>query len=49
MIHDVQKQSDNRNIPFDRVGVKDLRYPITLMDRNGGLQHTVSSIKLKML
>lgn len=43
---DVQTQADHRNISIDKVGVKDIRYPVTVMDRNKGVQHTVASINM---
>jgi len=43
---DVQNQIDHRNINIDKVGVKDIRYPITVMDKNNGMQHTVASINM---
>ncbi|MCE5336397.1 MAG: GTP cyclohydrolase FolE2 [Desulfobacteraceae bacterium] len=43
---DVQSLSDHRNINIDKVGVKDIRYPITVMDRNNGVQHTVASVNM---
>lgn len=43
---DVQNQFDHRNINVDKVGVKDIRYPVTVMDRNNGHQHTVASINM---
>ncbi len=43
---DVQNQADHRNINIDKVGVKDIRYPVTVMDRNNGVQHTVASINM---
>jgi GTP cyclohydrolase I len=43
---DVQNQYDHRNINIDKVGVKDIRYPITVMDRDSGVQHTVASINM---
>ena len=43
---DVQSQPDLRNIPIDRVGVKNLRYPITVLDRTNKKQRTVASINL---
>ena len=33
-IPDVQNQPDERNIPIDKVGVKGLRYPISVKDRS---------------
>ena len=43
---DIQNQRDHRNIPIDRVGIKNLRYPITVRDRRDGYQHTVASINM---
>jgi GTP cyclohydrolase IB len=45
-IIDVQSQVDHRNINIDKVGVKNIRYPITVMDRHSGHQHTVASINM---
>ena len=43
---DIQNQLDYRNIPIDKVGIKNLRYPITVLDRKIGFQHTVASINM---
>ncbi|MFH1672512.1 MAG: GTP cyclohydrolase FolE2 [Pseudomonadota bacterium] len=43
---DMQSQPDNRNIPIDKVGVKDIRYPITVFDRKNSVQHTVAIINM---
>ena len=43
---DIQSQHDFRNIPVDKVGIKDLRYPITVLDRKNGFQHTIASINM---
>jgi GTP cyclohydrolase IB len=43
---DVQNRRDHRNINVDKVGVKEIRYPITVMDKHSGLQHTVGSINM---
>ncbi len=43
---DIQNQRDYRNIPIDKVGIKNLRYPITVLDRRDGYQHTVASINM---
>ncbi len=41
---DIQKQRDYRNIPIDKVGIKNLRYPIKVMDKNKGVQSTIATI-----
>ncbi len=43
---DVQSQPDDRNIAIDKVGVKNIRYPITVLDRANGAQQTVASINM---
>ena len=43
---DIQNQRDYRNIPIDKVGIKNLRYPIKVLDRKKGCQHTVASINM---
>jgi GTP cyclohydrolase FolE2 len=43
---DVQGKSDGRNVAIDKVGVKGVRYPITLRQACGGEQHTVALINL---
>jgi GTP cyclohydrolase I len=45
-IPDIQNLPDNRQIPIDKVGVKGLRYPISVKDRSKGLQHTVGLFDL---
>jgi GTP cyclohydrolase IB len=43
---DVQGLSDARNIPIDKVGVKDVTYPITLRTPDGGTQSTIATINM---
>jgi len=43
---DVQASSDKRNIAIDRVGVKDITYPIRLRTPDGGEQSTVASVNM---
>ena len=43
---DIQNLRDHRNIPIDKVGIKNLRYPITVLDRENGFQHTVATINM---
>ncbi len=45
-IPDVQNERDFRNIPINQVGIKNLRYPITVRDRRDGFQHTVATINM---
>src|SRR5512136_2834024 len=43
---DMQKRRDTRNIPIDKVGVKDISYPIVVMDKNNEFQHTVARVNM---
>ena len=43
---DVQSEKDLRNIPLKHVGIKDLRWPIELLDKEKGSQHTVARVTL---
>ncbi len=43
---DVQGFSDQRNVAIDRVGVKDVVYPMKLATRDGASQSTVASISM---
>ncbi|MBF0369613.1 MAG: GTP cyclohydrolase I FolE2 [Magnetococcales bacterium] len=43
---DVQSQTDNRQLSIDKVGVKDIRYPIEVRDRRQGTQHTIASVNM---
>ena len=43
---DIQNERDYRNIPIDKVGIKNLQYPITVLDRRNKFQHTVANINM---
>jgi len=44
---DVQGSQDHRQVAIDRVGVKDIRYPIALnCPQTGGKQHTVAMVNM---
>jgi GTP cyclohydrolase I len=43
---DMQKHPDSRRIPIAKVGVKDITYPIVVMDKNRTLQHTVARVNM---
>ncbi len=43
---DVQNHQDTRNIDIDQVGVKGIRYPITVLDKDMGEQQTVAEINM---
>lgn len=43
---DTQNQKDIREIPIDKVGVKNLRYPIAVKDKSINIQHTIATIAM---
>jgi len=43
---DIQSLPDNRNIPLDRVGIKGLRWPITVLDKKSGTQNTIATVNM---
>jgi GTP cyclohydrolase IB len=46
VIPDVQSSADTRRIAIDRVGIKSIRHPVRVRDRNGGAQHTVAHFNM---
>lgn len=45
-LKDTQNEPDHRQIPIDRVGVKNLRFPIQIRDKAHATQSTVATIAL---
>jgi len=45
-VNDIQNQRDHRRIEINKVGVKNIRYPITVLDKAKGFQHTVASVNM---
>ena len=43
---DTQNQKDVREIPIDKVGVKNLKYPIAVKDKTKEIQHTIATIAM---
>lgn len=43
---DTHNQTDHRKIDINRVGVKQLRFPIAVRDKNASLQHTIATVSL---
>ncbi|CAN5735606.1 GTP cyclohydrolase FolE2 [soil metagenome] len=46
MLHDTQSQRDARGIPIDRVGVKNIRFPLRIKDRDQLEQSTIAMVSL---
>ena len=45
-LEDVQASADKRNIAIDKVGIKDLRHPIKVMQRDGESQHSIANVSM---
>ena len=45
-IPDVQATPDARKLAIDKVGIKSIRHPIQIMQRAGGVQHTVATFNM---
>ncbi len=45
-IADVQNTPDNRKLPIDKVGIKNIRHPVRVRDRSGGEQHTIATFNM---
>ena len=43
---DIQSSKDTRNIKIDQVGIRGIRYPITLLDKQNSTQHSIASINM---
>ena len=39
---DVQGLADTRRIAINQVGIKSIRHPVKILDRTGGIQHTIA-------
>jgi len=45
-LRDVQQRRDTRRIAIDKVGVKEISYPIVVMDKNKKFQQTVARVNM---
>ncbi len=45
-IPDVQGSADTRRLAIDKVGIKAIRHPVRVADRDGGLQHTIATFNM---
>ena len=45
-VEDVQAHADTRQLPINRVGIKEIRHPVRLRDRSTGEQHTVATFNM---
>lgn len=45
-MRDIQNEEDNREIPLKKVGVKNVKYPVKVLDKNNKIQSTTASVDL---
>ena len=43
---DIQNQPDFRKIDIQKVGVKNISYPLTVLDQKNGTQKTVATVNM---
>lgn len=46
ILPDTQNNKDNREIPIKKVGIRNLKYPIVLKDRDEDIQNTIATISM---
>jgi GTP cyclohydrolase I len=45
-VEDVQARADTRQLPINRVGIKDINHPVRVKDRSAGEQHTIATFNM---
>ena len=45
-IPDVQGSIDSRHLPINKVGIKGIRHPVKVLDKTGGVQHTIAEFNM---
>jgi len=45
-MNDIQNQRDHRRIEINKVGVKNIRYPVTVLDKAKWVHHTVTTVNM---
>ena len=48
LMKDVQGSADVRNMPIQKVGIRNIRYPITVRDKSRDTQQTVANVSLSV-
>lgn len=46
VIPDVQSSADSRHLAIDKVGIKSIRHPIKVAEKDGGIQHTIATFNM---
>ncbi len=45
-VPDAQGSADTRRLAIDKVGIKAIRHPVRVADRDGGVQHTIATFNM---
>ena len=45
-IPDVQNSEDTRRLAIDKVGIKAIRHPVRVADKDDGVQHTIATFNM---
>ncbi len=45
---DIQNSADRRKIPIEKAGIKNLRYPIVILDKHRQSQHTIATVDMSV-
>ena len=45
-MRDIQNEEDTREIPLQKVGVKNVKYPVQVLDKNKKTQNTTATVNL---
>lgn len=45
-MRDIQNEIDTREVPLQKVGVRGVKYPVTVLDKNKKKQHTTANVDL---
>ena len=43
---DIQNTADTREVPLEKVGVKNVKYPLQVLDKANSVQNTTASVNL---
>ncbi|MEQ1836372.1 MAG: GTP cyclohydrolase FolE2 [Candidatus Nitrotoga sp.] len=46
LIPDVQNMADTRHLAINKVGIKSIRHPVQVKDKNVGVQHTIANFNM---
>ena len=46
LIEDVQSTEDKRHLDIDQVGIRSIKHPVIVKDKQGGVQHTIANFNM---